>query len=498
MAEGIKQRAVTLLAFCVSLACADQLAGDQQCPTTGSCPAVNLGTEVPVIDIQALVNSHEHSSADWDTAAEAVTKACEEWGFFQCFAWLHVEKRSRRAWRWTMIGPRFSPGGLGWRRLPGWRLLAWMEALAQPWKSQTKLKIDAIGLRSRGILGASPRFEACQCPVYPSPGDLLRPSSRNPRFLLQAVNHGIPEALLDGVVAKGRELFSLPKAEKSKFERTATNARGWYDDELTKRTRDWKEGFDFGHVPDADLPPDDPNNVVQDGYNQWPGDIVPSFKETMDAFYSSAAQVAAHLLEGVASNLGLSREHFAPSFDPHTSYLRLNYYPPCPEPSTLSVNRHTDAGALTVLVQEKGTVALQVNHQRTGRWVSIPPVDGALTINVGDLLQVWTNDLFVAPEHRVLSQENRDRFSAPFFYNPAYHANVAPLPLNRGREAPGEADLQVDNDGGGAAAADRGGLERQERPHYQPLNWGEFRLQRFAGDFADQGKDEIQISHYRL
>ncbi|CAN0550459.1 unnamed protein product, partial [Ectocarpus sp. 8 AP-2014] len=61
----------------------------------------------------------------------------------------------------------------------------------------------------------------------------------------------------------------------------------------------------------------------------------------------------------------------------------------------------------------------QVNYQGTERWVSIPPVDGAMTINVGDMLQVWTNDLFVAPEHRVLSQKDRDRFSAPFFYNPA-------------------------------------------------------------------------------
>lgn len=81
----------------------------------------------------------------------------------------------------------------------------------------------------------------------------------------------------------------------------------------------------------------------------------------MDAFYSGATRVAERLLEGVASHLGLPREHFAPSFEPHTSYLRLNYYPPCPEPcGMLSVNRHSDAGALTVLLQEQGTTALQV------------------------------------------------------------------------------------------------------------------------------------------
>lgn len=85
-------------------------------------------------------------------------------------------------------------------------------------------------------------------------------------------------------------------------------------------------------------------------------------QETIDAFYSGAARVAERLLEGVASHLGLPRAHFAPSFEPHTSYLRLNYYPPCPEPcGMLSVNRHSDAGALTVLLQETGTTALQVH-----------------------------------------------------------------------------------------------------------------------------------------
>lgn len=236
-------------------------------------------------------------------------------------------------------------------------------------------------------------------------------------------------------------------------QRTETNARGWYDDELTKQTRDWKEGFDVGHVPRPDLPPDHPSNVVVEGYNQWPDESLPLFKvcdtrtvrgaigawvlpmelqhavfffegggedcggdsgirsappgsprvfalvstlgiprspferlpctsrdhdsfftsfcfsffpptppqETVDAFYSNATRVARHLLEGVAAHLGLPRGHFGPPFEPHTSYLRLNYYPLCPEPSTtLSVNRHTDAGALTVLLQEKGTTALQV------------------------------------------------------------------------------------------------------------------------------------------
>eukprot|EP00904_Undaria_pinnatifida_P012386 jgi/Undpi1/8278/HiC_scaffold_25.g10747.m1 len=377
----------------------------QQCPETGSCDinledteAVGVDAamdvavgEVPVIDISALMSPDLRSKSDWDEAAAAVARACEQWGFFQ------------------------------------------------------------------------------------------------------AINHGIPEALLDRLVSKGRDMFALPRDEKAAFKRTETNARGWFDDELTKQTRDWKEGFDVGHVPAPDLPPDHPTNVVVEGYNQWPR-TVPGFKETVDAFYSGATNISERLLEGVATHLGLPRGHFGPSFHPHTSYLRLNYYPPCPEPcGKLSVNRHSDAGALTVLLQENGSTALQVNHQGTGRWVSIPPVDGAVTINVGDMLQVWTNDLFRAPEHRVLSQTHRDRFSAPFFYNPAYHADVAPLPLPRATEAPLE-KRQTEHEGADGRGAGRG-LAGQGIARYRTLNWGDYRLQRFAGDYADKGV-EVQISHF--
>ncbi|CAM9397850.1 unnamed protein product, partial [Sphacelaria rigidula] len=80
---------------------------------------------------------------------------------------------------------------------------------------------------------------------------------------------------------------------------------------------------------------------------------------------------------------------------------------------------HTCAFTVPILARVFCLSMWQVNHQSTGRWVSIPPVEDALTINVGDMLQVWSNDRFRAPEHRVLSQTDRDRFSAPFFYNPA-------------------------------------------------------------------------------
>jgi hypothetical protein len=34
-------------------------------------------------------------------------------------------------------------------------------------------------------------------------------------------------------------------------------------------------------------------------------------------------------------------------------------------------------------------------------------------------------------------------------------------------------------------------------PRYRPINWGEFRARRAAGDYADLG-EEVQLAHYAL
>ena len=129
----------------------------------------------------------------------------------------------------------------------------------------------------------------------------------------------------------------------------------------------------------------------------------------------------------------------------------------------MAVHHHTDAGALTVLLQDDSVHSLQV--WRDNVWHFIPPIPDTFVINVGDMVQVWSNDQYQAPLHRVLANRTSQRYSAPFFYNPAYSTDVVPAVLNGS-------------------------------PRYDPVNWGEFRRKRFQGDYANHG-EEIQIAHYR-
>ncbi len=293
----------------------------------------------------------------------------------------------------------------------------------------------------------------------------------------QVVNHGISDALINRVWDTTHRFFVLPRDVKLSVSRTRENPRGYYDRELTKNARDLKEVFDFAALPFSGLPDDHlKNRAAVDGRNQWP-DGVPDFKKTMLEYFRACELLGLQLLEGMCLALGMAgdtlRRHFSPE---HTSFVRLNYYPlddPL-EPAAaadvtdlgdMALHHHTDAGALTVLLQDDvGGLQVFANDE----WHGVEPTPGALVINVGDMMQVWSNDRFTAALHRVRPIRDRARYSIPFFFNPSYDTDYAPLP-------------SVIDDG----------------PKYRSMNWGDFRRARTDGDFADYGK-EIQIEDFRI
>jgi len=275
----------------------------------------------------------------------------------------------------------------------------------------------------------------------------------------QIVNHGMKDELIAALHSQMRTFFALSSKQKQAIERTADNPWGFYDRELTKNVRDWKEIFDVGPLAQS--------GPLAGGAPQWPADM-PQFKSTMLEYFAACQEIVLDLLAAVSQNLGMPEDYLARDFgEKQTSFLRLNYYPVCTElDGQLGISHHTDAGAITVMAQD-----LQPGLQiyRRNAWHTVEPRANALVVNIGDIVQVWSNDRYRAPVHRVVTSAEVHRYSAPFFFNPNYDTDYAPLP---------------------------GVVSEAEPARYRAINWGEFRAGRAAGDYADYG-EEIQISQFR-
>ncbi|MFK8021834.1 MAG: isopenicillin N synthase family dioxygenase [Pseudomonadales bacterium] len=278
--------------------------------------------------------------------------------------------------------------------------------------------------------------------------------------IFHITGHGIEQETTAELLDQMHRFFALSKAEKQQVERTATNSWGYYDRELTKNSRDWKEIFDTG--------PTEQPGPLGGSKPQWPAQL-PRFEPCISRYMQQCEQLALTLVNAVGERLNIPVDEIEPFFaQNHSSFLRLNYYPVFSpeknaanaEDNALGIHPHTDAGALTLLLQDSQP-GLQIEHQ--GKWYTVVPVKGALTVNIGDIFQVLSNDDYRAPLHRVLTNVRKQRYSAAYFFNPSYDFTYAPY---------------------------------SPSPRYSPINWGDFRAARSAGDYSDYG-EEIQIEQFR-
>lgn len=111
-------------------------------------------------------------------------------------------------------------------------------------------------------------------------------------------------------------------------------------------------------------------------------------REAFEEYAEEMEKLAHKLLELISLSLGLKANRLSGFFKDHTSFTRLNHYPPCPIPHlALGVTRHKDAGALTILAQDD-VGGLQVKRKTDGEWVRVKPTPHAYIVNVGDIIQV--------------------------------------------------------------------------------------------------------------
>jgi isopenicillin N synthase-like dioxygenase len=248
-----------------------------------------------------------------------------------------------------------------------------------------------------------------------------------------AVQHGVAQVQIDQVYAEAKRFFDLPVAEKEKIaiERSACH-RGWFRlggenlDPAKQAEGDLKEGLKIGR----DLPLTHERVVAGlplHGPNQWPD--LPGWQQVMQGYYDEMVALGRLLMGAFAESLGLDVKFFDPWLGITMTTLGPLHYPPQTGRITsarIGAGAHTDYGCFTLLHQD-ASGGLQVKR-RDGVWIDAPPVPGSFVVNIGDMLERWTNGVFCSTPHRVVNVSGAERYSLPFFFDPDFYAPVECLP----------------------------------------------------------------------
>lgn len=258
-------------------------------------------------------------------------------------------------------------------------------------------------------------------------------------------NHGVPEALIERAYTHSRAFHCSDEALKRQVHVSRSpGSRGWVplSDEdgdpnpyyvhppepgkLDHYTRPrLHETFDLA-IEIADDDPDFLAGNVMLVPNQWP-EWIPQFREDIITYYNAVQGVGANLFRAFAFGLGLPDDYFVKLTTKTPSQLRLLHYPPNEQPmddSHFGIRAHSDFECFTVLHQN--APGLQVMNA-ADEWVAAPPIEGTFIVNIGDMLEGWTNGRFKATQHRVVNT-GKDRYSMPLFFAVDYHTEIEPLP----------------------------------------------------------------------
>ncbi len=282
-------------------------------------------------------------------------------------------------------------------------------------------------------------------------------------------NHGIDGALRRAYFAQARAFFTQTPGEKLKVDvRRSIAHRGYFplhaENNDPDASLDLKEGFDImaEHGPDdARVRAGSPFH----GANQWP-DGLPGFRQINQRYYAVMTALAEKLMQAIAVVLDLPADFFADKLTDAggqpLAMLRMLHYPPQTGSITMSeigTGAHTDYGLLTILAQDdNGGLQLQAPD---GGWIDAPPLPDTFVVNIGDILQRWSNGRLKSTPHRVINTSGAERYSAPFFYHAAYDTVIDRLPS--GEDVPN-------------AEA--------------PITAGAYMWQRFSATFAHHDEDE--------
>ena len=254
-------------------------------------------------------------------------------------------------------------------------------------------------------------------------------------------DHGIPQDLIDRAEQASKAFFALPEAVKLAYKIEGSGGARGYTSFGTEKAKDADvhDLKEFWHVG-RELPAGHPLSEYM-APNVWPAEIA-AFEETFSALYAAFDKAGLKVLEAIALHLGLDQHFFASTVEDGNSVMRLLHYPPLGEDApdgAIRAAAHGDINTITLLLgaEEAGLELLKAD----GEWLPIGAEEGALVVNIGDMLDRLTNGRLKSTTHRVVNPAGdaarRSRYSMPFFlhFRPDYVIETLESCIEHGGES---------------------------------------------------------------
>lgn len=272
--------------------------------------------------------------------------------------------------------------------------------------------------------------------------DLTKPESEIVKDLSQAcfehgffhlINHGIPTSLIDSIFEQSKLLFKLPAAEKAKIDvKNSKVFRGYTDfnnetlNPKVQKEPDTKEGYYAGrHIDETSA---EFGKDSFQGPNQYPTkEILPNFRDVVDKYYEELSKLGQSFLKYIALVLQMPIEDLYEKFNNPVALLRLLHYNERKSDISKGVyacGDHSDYGLLTFLLTD-GVPGLEILID--GEWIEVEHVPNSFVVNLGDMLERFSNGKAKSTKHRVINKLGHERYSIPFFFEPNSSTLVEPL-----------------------------------------------------------------------
>jgi isopenicillin N synthase-like dioxygenase len=260
-------------------------------------------------------------------------------------------------------------------------------------------------------------------------------------------HHGVASDLVTRAFATASEFFDLPQEVKDRSRPPrSSSARGYH----ALRTKNLAKTLGYDHPPDlreqfyigplnsrsrefAHIP----GAAELYAENIWP-QAPAGYKQVFSDYYRQLERLGGTLMRIFAVALGVEEAFFDDKIDRHFSTLPANHYPEPdaePLPNQVRAGEHTDFGSLTILAVNGRAGGLQVKL-KDGSWLDVTAEPDEFIINIGDMMQRWTNDRWLSNLHRVVNpptgqRSGTKRMSMGYFLHPNYDAEIVCLPSCR-------------------------------------------------------------------